>query len=89
MSGKKSYMFRHRRHPTLWFPPLSASYSVLQDRITAFWFEEKELAMAFGVTIGFSRLGSILNFFVTHIIEQAYGMQWTLWGGRFHHMSPH
>uniref|UniRef100_H3C3X3 Lysosomal dipeptide transporter MFSD1 n=1 Tax=Tetraodon nigroviridis TaxID=99883 RepID=H3C3X3_TETNG len=57
------------------------SMSVLQDCITAFWFEEKELAMAFGVTIGFSHLGSILNFFVTQIFEQAYGLQWTLWGG--------
>lgn len=38
--------------------------------------------MAFGVTIGFSRLGSILNFFLTLYFEQEYGLLWTLWGGR-------
>lgn len=40
------------------------------------------MGLAFGVTIGFSRLGSVLNFFITHNFEQAYGLQWTLWGGR-------
>lgn len=78
MFGKTSHIFCLRAL----LPPFSASYSVLQDRITAFWFQEKELATAFGVTLGFSRLGSVLNFFVTQIFEQAYGLQWTLWGGR-------
>ncbi|XP_003961479.1 major facilitator superfamily domain-containing protein 1-like [Takifugu rubripes] len=59
----------------------SGSVVVLQDRITAFWFKGKEMGMAFGVTIGFSRLGSVLNFFITHNFEQTYGLQWTLWGG--------
>lgn len=38
--------------------------------------------MAFGMTIGFARLGSVLNFFITQRFEEAYGMPWTLWGGR-------
>lgn len=38
--------------------------------------------MALGVTIGLSRLGSVLNFFITPHFEQAYGLRWTLWGGR-------
>lgn len=80
--GKKSHIFCHRCHLRQRSPLFSASYSVLQDRVTAFWFKEKELAMAYGMTLGISRLGAILNFFVTQIFEQAYGLQWTLWGGR-------
>lgn len=59
------------------------SLSVLQDRITAFWFRGKELGLAFGLTLGFSRLGSVLNFFLTLKFEEKYGMHWTLWGGGF------
>ena len=58
------------------------SLSVLQDRITACWFKGKELSLGFGLTLGFSRLGSVLNFFVTNKFEKQYGIQWTLWGGR-------
>lgn len=57
--------------------------SVVQDRITVFWFKGKELSLAFGLTLGFSRLGSVLNFFITMRFEEKYGLQWTLWGGRF------
>ncbi|KPP73769.1 hypothetical protein Z043_107120, partial [Scleropages formosus] len=52
----------------------------VQNRITAFWFKGKELALAFGLTVAFSRLGSILNFFLTQRFEAHFGMQWTLWG---------
>lgn len=48
------------------------------DRVTSFWFKGKELGMAFGVTIGFSRLGSVLSFFITQNFEQAYCLQWTV-----------
>lgn len=58
-------------------------HSVVQNRITAFWFKGKELALAFGLTLAFSRLGSVLNFFLTQKFEEKYGMQWTLWGGKF------
>ena len=37
--------------------------------------------MAFGITLAFSRLGSVLNFFLTANFEHEYGLQWTLWGG--------
>ncbi|XP_075422390.1 lysosomal dipeptide transporter MFSD1-like isoform X2 [Ascaphus truei] len=53
----------------------------VQNRITSFWFKGKELALAFGLTLSFSRLGSVLNFFLTKPFEDHYGMQWTLWGG--------
>lgn len=56
-------------------------FSVVQNRITAYWFRNKELAMAFGITLAFSRLGSVLNFFMTQIFEDAYGLTWTLWAG--------
>lgn len=63
--------------------PCRLSLAVVQNRITAFWFKGKELALAFGLTLAFSRLGSVLNFFLTQKFEESYGMQWTLWGGRF------
>ncbi|XP_068162257.1 lysosomal dipeptide transporter MFSD1-like [Antennarius striatus] len=59
----------------------SGSLSVVQNRITAFWFKEKELGMAYGLTLTLTRLGSVLNFFLTQRFEEEYGMQWTLWGG--------
>ncbi|KAM8961474.1 lysosomal dipeptide transporter MFSD1-like isoform 1-T1 [Pelodytes ibericus] len=59
----------------------NGSLTIVQNRITAFWFKGKELALAFGLTLSFSRLGSVLNFFFTQQFESHYGMQWTLWGG--------
>ncbi|KAK1794825.1 hypothetical protein P4O66_009895, partial [Electrophorus voltai] len=59
----------------------NGSLTIVQNRITAFWFRGKELALAFGLTLAFSRLGSVLNFFLTQRFETQYGMQWTLWGG--------
>ncbi|XP_016424660.1 major facilitator superfamily domain-containing protein 1 isoform X2 [Sinocyclocheilus rhinocerous] len=61
----------------------NGSLTIVQNRITAFWFRGKELALAFGLTLAFSRLGSVLNFFLTQRFESQYGMQWTLWGGTF------
>lgn len=58
------------------------SLSVVQQRITALWFKDKELSLAFGLTVGCSRLGSVMNFFITQSFEEQYGMQWTLWGGK-------
>ena len=59
-------------------------FIVVQNRITAYWFKNKELALAFGVTLAFSRLGSVLNFILTENFEGMYGLTWTLWGGRCH-----
>ncbi|KAG7492067.1 hypothetical protein MATL_G00010600 [Megalops atlanticus] len=59
----------------------NGSLTIVQNRITAFWFKGKELALAFGLTLAFSRLGSVLNFFFTQRFEAHFGIQWTLWGG--------
>ncbi|KAL8175162.1 UNVERIFIED_CONTAM: hypothetical protein K2H54_014906, partial [Gekko kuhli] len=61
----------------------NGSLTIVQNRITAFWFKGKELALAFGLTLSFSRLGSVLNFFFTQQFETHFGVQWTLWGGTF------
>ncbi|XP_075891689.1 lysosomal dipeptide transporter MFSD1-like [Nelusetta ayraudi] len=65
----------------LLFGSASQSLAVVQDCITATWFKNKELGLAFGLTLGFTRLGSVLNFFTTSIFQEKYGLQWTLWGG--------
>ncbi|XP_074641992.1 lysosomal dipeptide transporter MFSD1-like isoform X2 [Tubulanus polymorphus] len=59
----------------------NGALTIVQNRITAFWFRDKELAMAFGITLAFSRLGSVLNFFLTETFEQTFGLKWTLWFG--------
>lgn len=56
-------------------------FLVVQNRITSFWFSRKELALAFGVTLAFSRLGSVLNFFLTGHLYSVVGLQYTLWIG--------
>ncbi|KAG2455571.1 major facilitator superfamily domain-containing protein 1 isoform X1 [Polypterus senegalus] len=61
----------------------NGSLTIVQNRITAFWFKGKELALAFGLTLAFSRLGSVLNFLLTQHFEAHFGIQWTLWGGTF------
>ncbi|KAH3697780.1 hypothetical protein DPMN_085290, partial [Dreissena polymorpha] len=59
----------------------NGSLTIVQNRLTAYWFRNKELALAFGITLAFSRLGSVLNFFLTQNFEAEYGLTWTLWGG--------
>ncbi|XP_033738303.1 major facilitator superfamily domain-containing protein 1-like [Pecten maximus] len=59
----------------------NGSLTIVQNRITAYWFRNKELAMAFGITLAFSRLGSVLNFFLTQSFSEVYGLSWTLWAG--------
>ncbi|XP_077980947.1 lysosomal dipeptide transporter MFSD1-like isoform X2 [Glandiceps talaboti] len=59
----------------------NGSLTIVQNRITAYWFRNKELAFAFGVTLTLSRAGSVLNFFLTPNFEKEYGLKWTLWGG--------
>lgn len=38
--------------------------------------------MAFGITLAFSRLGSVLNFLLTENFAETYGLKMTLWGGK-------
>ncbi|PIO30136.1 hypothetical protein AB205_0011120, partial [Aquarana catesbeiana] len=59
----------------------NGSLIIVQNRISGFWFKGKELAMAFGLTLSFSRLGSVLNFLLTQRFKDHFGIQWTLWGG--------
>lgn len=59
----------------------NGSLTIVQNRITTYWFKDKELALAFGFTLAFSRLGSVLNFLVTPGFAATYGLKWTLWGG--------
>ncbi|ESN92168.1 hypothetical protein HELRODRAFT_184517, partial [Helobdella robusta] len=59
----------------------NGSLTIVQTRLSAIWFKDKELAMAFGVTLAFSRLGSVLNFLVTVSFADRFGLSWTLWGG--------
>ncbi|XP_070563686.1 lysosomal dipeptide transporter MFSD1-like [Ptychodera flava] len=59
----------------------NGSLTIVQNRITAYWFRNKELAFAFGMTLTLSRAGSVLNFFLTPNFEKEYGLRWTLWGG--------
>lgn len=59
----------------------NGSLTIVQNRITSYWFKDKELALAFGITLSFSRLGSVLNFFLTQHFENRFGLAWTLWGG--------
>ncbi|PAA79994.1 hypothetical protein BOX15_Mlig022959g3, partial [Macrostomum lignano] len=59
----------------------NGSLTVVQNRLVAFWFNKKELALAFGCVLAFSRCGSVLNFFLTENIRDAIGLEWTLWFG--------
>ncbi|XP_022086175.1 major facilitator superfamily domain-containing protein 1-like isoform X3 [Acanthaster planci] len=61
----------------------NGSLIIVRNRITAYWFKDKELAFAFGVTLTFVRLGSVLNFLLTKSIEDKVGLTWVLWGGAF------
>ncbi|KAK2144451.1 hypothetical protein LSH36_756g02040 [Paralvinella palmiformis] len=59
----------------------NGSLTVVQYRIISIWFKNKELAMAFGTVLAFSRLGSVLNFLLTANFAKDHGIIWTLWGG--------
>eukprot|EP00043_Microstomoeca_roanoka_P025739 m.9721 g.9721 ORF g.9721 m.9721 type:complete len:513 (+) comp5802_c0_seq1:1-1539(+) len=59
----------------------NGSLTIVQNKITAMWFDGKELAMAFGFTLAFSRLGSVLNFLFTESIADNLGISSTLWFG--------
>lgn len=58
-------------------------FKLCRTIITAFWFKRKELALALGLTLSFSCLWSVPNFFFIQQFETKFGMQWTLWGGEF------
>lgn len=57
------------------------SITIVQNTISAHWFKGKELAVAFGVTLTMSRLGSVLNFFTTKELRTKTSLAFTLWFG--------
>jgi len=65
----------------LMFGSGNGALTVVQNRLTSYWFEGKELALAFGVTLAGARGGSVLNFFFTETIYEQLGMSGTLWLG--------
>ena len=54
----------------------NGSLSIVQNKVTAYWFDGKELALAFGCTLAFSRLGSVLNFLLSSHLEGRLGLAW-------------
>jgi MFS family permease len=57
----------------------SESVIVAQSAITARWFTGKELAMAFGITLTLSRLGTLFSFNTEELLAARYGYRGALW----------
>ena len=57
----------------------SESMIVAQSAITARWFTGKELAMAFGITLTVSRLGTLFSFNTEELLAHRYGYRGALW----------
>lgn len=57
------------------------SLSVAQSTYAAKWFRGKELALAFGITLSFSRIGSFANLNSTPKLATHYGISWAIWAG--------
>ncbi|MEW5975090.1 MAG: MFS transporter [Acidobacteriota bacterium] len=59
----------------------SESLIVAQNTILARWFQGKELALAFGVTLTISRLGTLFSFNTEALIAERYSYSVALWAG--------
>ena len=57
----------------------SESMIVAQSAITARWFTGKELAMAFGMTLTVSRLGTLFSFNTEELLATRFGFRGALW----------
>jgi MFS family permease len=57
----------------------SESMIVAQSAITARWFTGKELAMAFGITLTVSRLGTLFSFNTEELLASRFGFRGALW----------
>jgi MFS family permease len=57
----------------------SESLVVAQSAITARWFTGKELAMAFGITLTVSRLGTLFSFNTEELLASRFGFRGALW----------
>eukprot|EP01118_Nematostelium_gracile_P014379 TRINITY_DN5585_c0_g1_i1.p1 TRINITY_DN5585_c0_g1~~TRINITY_DN5585_c0_g1_i1.p1 ORF type:complete len:463 (+),score=112.64 TRINITY_DN5585_c0_g1_i1:40-1389(+) len=59
------------------------SLSVTQSTYTAKWFKGKELALAFGICLSFSRVGSSINFNTMPYLTEKLGIRTAIWIGVF------
>jgi MFS family permease len=57
----------------------SESMIVAQSAIIARWFTGKELAMAFGISLTVSRLGTLFSFNTEELLATRYGFRGALW----------
>jgi len=57
----------------------SESLIVAQNAILARWFIGKELALAFGITLAVSRLGTLFTFNTEALLAERYGFRAALW----------
>jgi MFS family permease len=57
----------------------SESLVVAQSAILARWFQGKELALSFGVTLAISRLGTLFSFNTASLVSHRFGWQAALW----------
>lgn len=73
--------------PSLWvlyfgrlvFGMGSESLVVAQNAILARWFAGKELALAFGIALTMSRLGTLFTFNTEALLAERYGIEGALW----------
>ena len=72
------------RHAPLWVGRYCCE--VVQRRVLAFWFRDRELALSFGMTLAVSRLGSVLNFLLTPNLARLLTLRWTLCIGNTSHI---
>jgi len=56
------------------------SLTVAQNAYTARWFEGDEMAMAFGLVVAFSRIGTSVNFLITPFFSKI-GVPFSIWFG--------
>ena len=57
----------------------SESMIVAQSAITARWFQGKELALAFGITLTIARLGTLFSFNTEQLLASRFGWRNALW----------
>eukprot|EP00455_Lapot_gusevi_P027029 TRINITY_DN2857_c0_g1_i1.p1 TRINITY_DN2857_c0_g1~~TRINITY_DN2857_c0_g1_i1.p1 ORF type:complete len:486 (+),score=203.08 TRINITY_DN2857_c0_g1_i1:75-1460(+) len=57
------------------------SLSVAQSTLVALWFQDKELALALGINLSVSRLGSVINDNVSPIMYDHRGLSGAMWFG--------
>ncbi|KAH7824714.1 putative 26S proteasome non-ATPase regulatory subunit 3 [Monocercomonoides exilis] len=55
--------------------------TVVKNSILNMFFTGKELALAFGITITFARIGSVMNFFISPTMVASFGFEIALWIG--------